>query len=384
MKTKSKPKTQSTSPALIRFDWAMKRLLRQKANYKVLEGFLSVLLKEDVKIITMKESESNKANTSDKFNRVDIMVENNVGELLIIEMQNSEEVDYFLRMLYGVSKAITEHISKGEPYSRIRKVYHINIVYFKLGQGNDYVYYGTTEFRGLHCHDVLQLTDDQKVFFAADNRKNVGEVKDLYPEYYILCVEDFNNVAKDSLDEWIYYFKNNTIPAEFSAPGLDEVRELLRYDQLSEKDRLDYDHHLKQRVYEQSSIDTAVRKGEAKGHKKGKAEGLVEGEAKGHKKGKAEGLVEGEAKGHKKGKAEGLAEGEEERARLQAEKEAAQAEKEAAQAKLKQHETDTVINSHKAGVPVETIASIMGLLPQQITEILKRHGFEIVINDVTE
>lgn len=35
----------------IRFDWAIKRLLRQKANFGVLEGFLTVFLGEEVKII---------------------------------------------------------------------------------------------------------------------------------------------------------------------------------------------------------------------------------------------------------------------------------------------------------------------------------------------
>ena len=35
---------------LIRFDWAMKRLLRDKSNYVVLEGFLSTLLGEDLHI----------------------------------------------------------------------------------------------------------------------------------------------------------------------------------------------------------------------------------------------------------------------------------------------------------------------------------------------
>ena len=35
---------------LIRFDWAVKRLLRNKANFKVIEGFLSELLHDDIKI----------------------------------------------------------------------------------------------------------------------------------------------------------------------------------------------------------------------------------------------------------------------------------------------------------------------------------------------
>ena len=256
MKSKSKTKRQSARPSLIRFDWAMKRLLRQKSNYTVLEGFLSVLLNEEVKIISLKESESNQENPDAKFNRVDIFVENSFGELMIIEIQNSEEVDYFLRMLYGVSKAITEHIFVGEPYSKVRKVYHINIVYFELGQGKDYVYFGSTEFRGIHYDDVLQLTNDQQEFFAVENRKNVTEVKDLYPYYYIICVKDFDNVAKNSLDEWIYYFKNNEILDDFTAPGLNEVRKRLKYDKLSEQEKRDYESHIEQTQYERNSIST--------------------------------------------------------------------------------------------------------------------------------
>ena len=52
---------------LIRFDWAMKRLLRDKSNYVVLEGFLSTLLGEDLRINRFLESESNQADAMDKF-----------------------------------------------------------------------------------------------------------------------------------------------------------------------------------------------------------------------------------------------------------------------------------------------------------------------------
>ena len=45
---------------LVRFDWAMKRLLRQKDNFVILEGFLSELLGEDILIRNILESESNK------------------------------------------------------------------------------------------------------------------------------------------------------------------------------------------------------------------------------------------------------------------------------------------------------------------------------------
>nr|MCR4957369.1 Rpn family recombination-promoting nuclease/putative transposase [Prevotella sp.] len=124
----------------IRFDWAMKRLLRNKANHVVLEGFLSVLLEQDIKIHQFLESEGNQTDANDKYNRVDIMCEDKDGRKMIIEVQNEREYGYFHRMLYGTSKAITEYMELGDGYEKVQKVYSINIVYFDLGQGTDYVY----------------------------------------------------------------------------------------------------------------------------------------------------------------------------------------------------------------------------------------------------
>ena len=67
----------------IRFDWAIKRLLRQKANFDVLEGFLTVFLNEKVEILEILESEGNQKAEDDKFNRVDIKAKNSKGEIII-------------------------------------------------------------------------------------------------------------------------------------------------------------------------------------------------------------------------------------------------------------------------------------------------------------
>lgn len=80
---------------LISFDWAIKKLLRNKANFVVLEGFLSELLFEDIKIKNIIESESNQEDEDDKYNRVDILTENSKNELIIVEIQNSYEIDFF-------------------------------------------------------------------------------------------------------------------------------------------------------------------------------------------------------------------------------------------------------------------------------------------------
>ena len=187
---------------LIRFDWAMKRLLRDKSNYVVLEGFLSTLLGEDLHIKRFLESEANQSDATDKFNRADILVEDAQGRLLIVEVQNNRELDYFHRMLYGVSKTISEYINLGDDYDKVRKVYSINIVYFDLGQGEDYIYHGKTEFRGLHNpHDILKLSVRQREMFVGK------EAGDIFPEYYVLRVNDFDKVAKTPLDEWVQFLK---------------------------------------------------------------------------------------------------------------------------------------------------------------------------------
>jgi len=228
---------------LIRFDWAIKRLLRNKADFFVLEGFLSELLKEDITIESILESEGNQLTEADKFNRVDILVKNSKGELVIIEIQNQQEYDYFHRMAYSTSKTLTEYISVGEPYRNIKKIYSINIVYFDLGQGEDYIYHGKTDFTGLHKNDKLLLSSKQNELLGKT------EPSEVFPEYYVIKVNQFDDVAKDTLDEWIYYLKNNEIMDDFTAKGIDKAKQLWRLDNLSEEEQKKYQKHLEDLHY---------------------------------------------------------------------------------------------------------------------------------------
>jgi predicted transposase/invertase (TIGR01784 family) len=130
------------SQRLVRFDWAMKNLLRNKANFDVLEGFLSALFEDDsLTILKLLESESNQEDESDKFNRVDLLVEDGEGRKIIIEIQNTREVDYLERIVYGASKLIVENLNLGEAYASIQKVISVSILYFNLGKGEDYLYH---------------------------------------------------------------------------------------------------------------------------------------------------------------------------------------------------------------------------------------------------
>lgn len=259
----------------------MKRLLRDKANYVVLEGFLASLLGKRFKIHRFLESEGNQEDEEDKYNRVDILAESEDGELCIIEMQNSRELSYFHRMLYGVSKAITEYIGLGKPYEEVRKVYSINIVYFELGQGKDYVYHGKTEFVGLHQpHDTLKLSVRQNEKFFGNKELDVMKRKaasDLFPEYYVLRVNDFDKVATTPLDEWIEFLKTGNISAKAKAAGLSEARERLRVDALSDKDKQAYYRHMESVRHMKSLFDTSRDEGYEEGMDKGLAKGLAKG-----------------------------------------------------------------------------------------------------------
>jgi predicted transposase/invertase (TIGR01784 family) len=308
--------------SLVRFDWAIKRLLRQKSNFVVLEGLLSTLLGENVIIVRILESEGNKEDSEDKFNRVDVLAENSKGELVIIEVQNNRELDYFHRMLYGTSKAVTEYIHEGEKYGTIKKIYSVNIIYFDLGQGKDYVYHGKTQFKGIHFDDILKLSTRQREQFVKQ------EANDIFPEYYVLRVNEFDELAKTPLDQWIYFLKTGEIDEHATAKGLPEAREKLRIDRLSPSEKSQYYAHMEALRYQKSVIET----------------GWIEGHADGRAEGRAEGIAEGKAEGRAEGRAEGIAEGQ-------------NLEKRQIAANLK-----------KQGLPIEIIANCTGLSPEEIAD----------------
>jgi hypothetical protein len=236
---------------LVRFDWALKKLLRHKADFEVLEGLLSELLCEDIIIKEILESESNKETKDDKSNRVDLLCVNTKDELIIIEVQNSREIDYMQRILYGTSKAIVEHISSGSPYREVKKIHSVNIVYFELGIGQDYIYHGITSFVGLHKNDVLALnTYQQRIYGDVETYK-------VFPEYWLLKVNNFDDVAKNTLDEWIYFLKNEKLPQNHSAKGLTKAAEVLDIMRMSEEERRDYDRYLEDLHYQASMFDSS-------------------------------------------------------------------------------------------------------------------------------
>ena len=251
---------------LVRFDWAIKRLLRHKADHTVLEGFLTSLLGEKIKIEKILESESNREYEENKSNRVDLLAEDAHGRKILIEVQNETEDSYFHRMLFGTSKVIAEYLKKGEDYDKITKVYSINIVYFKIGIGSDYIYRGTTEFRGLHNDEPFELPEH------IQGKYKVEKVSDLFPEYYILMANDFDKVAKTPIDQWMHFLSHSELPTNADAPGLREAAEQLRFATLTPEQRRDYDSYIDNMVSLEAIVESALYRGRYEGIAQGRKE----------------------------------------------------------------------------------------------------------------
>ena len=252
---------------LVRFDWAVKRMLRDKANFGVLEGLMQVLIGEELRIVELLESESNQETAEDKFNRVDVKAKNSRGDIIIVEVQLTRELYYLERILYGVSKAITEHITLGSKYDQVKKVYSINILYFDMGRGKDYLYHGTTQFKGVHTGDYLEVNTKEK------NVISMRTPADIFPEYYLIRVNEFNDVARTPIEEWLDYLKNDHIKEDTTVPGLQEARQKLMYLQMSADERQRYDRHIDNLMIQNDVIDTAREEGLAEGRAEGRAEG---------------------------------------------------------------------------------------------------------------
>lgn len=255
----------------IRFDWAIKHSLRDKANFAILESLISVLIGRDVKIIEILESEGNQDSKDDKYNKVDIKARNSDGHIILVEVQLTTQLHYLQRILYGTSKTITDHIKLGDTYANVSKVYSISLLYCDFGEGDDYVYKGETIFKGIHTGNPLIIrTKENGVIHTQLPR-------DVFPEYYLVRVNSFDKIPASPLEEWMDYLKNGNINDNTEIPGLQEVRNKLQVLTMSESEKQAYFNHLDSVMQQNDAYDTAIEEGREIGRAEGRAEGLAEG-----------------------------------------------------------------------------------------------------------
>jgi len=269
---------------IISFDYAIKNILRDKANFDILSGFLTELLDKQVAVQEILESEGNKSAANNKINRLDLKAKINNGEIAVFEIQFFDQIDFLGKILFNACKAVVEQVSSGETFD-IKKVYSINIAYFDLGARKEYVFQARLmEFIGIHFNETIPFSQNLNPPLPAN---------DLHPEYYLILPNKFDEQMRNKFDEWVYVLKNSAVKSEFTAAGIQAASEKLDVLKMTPQERAEYERAKIELMTQKCQLYTAELKGKAEGLAQGKAEGLAEGKAKG----KAEGLAEGEAKG---------------------------------------------------------------------------------------
>lgn len=280
---------------LIRFDYAIKHILRNKANFGILEGFIEVFLNKKCKILEILESEGNQDDADDKYNRVDIKAKDTNGEIFIVEVQTTRYTFYLERILYGVSKAVTEQMTSGNNYDHIKQVFSISIVYYDLGTGDDYFYECKSDFIGVHTHNPLQLSRREELTVeeirqikettGKDQKYRLKKMtsSDVFPKYYLIRINAFRKIVADAMDEWMSFLKDNSIKLGTTAPGLAEAREKLLVINMPPEERYRYERRIEALCNERDAkaaeeeekfvqYSLGVEQGRAEGERKAKLE----------------------------------------------------------------------------------------------------------------
>jgi hypothetical protein len=315
---------------IISLDYAIKNVLRDKANFAILSGFLTELLRKEVAVQEVLESEVNTGQPQGKVSRLDLKAKIDGGEIAVFEFQFHDQIDFFGKILFNVCKAVVEQVSRGESYD-VKKVYSVNVAYFGLGNTKEYVFRASlTEFQGIHFDEKIPFTQQLRPEFPADA---------IHPEYYLILPKIYSEAdntkaadskevvtkeeKKDRFDEWVYVLKNSAVKSNFTAAGIQEAGEKLDIMKMTPQERSDYEYTRRTEMDQKTQLYTAELKGKQRGLKEGKAIGLQEGEAIGLEKGREQ----------------------------------------------------TVLTAYKKGHSIDDIAEFTGLTEDRIIQILKKHGF---------
>jgi len=262
----SMAKNTSSNSQYVRFDWAIKRILRDKANKKVLEGLIAVLVGKPVTITEIIESSSNKLRKEDKSNCVDVKAKMDGGEIIIVEVQLSREADFFNRILFGTAAAINDQIEIGQAYDAIKKVYSINILYFNFGEGDDYAYHGYMDFHGMtKSGSVLKFNNDKEQQYIKTHARRLTPPDEVFPEIFLLIVNKFNDVAKTPIEEWMAYLKDGIINDDTKDPGLQEARKKLSIMKMTKEEQRAYRDYMISVYSTKDAFETARAEGRAEG-----------------------------------------------------------------------------------------------------------------------
>ncbi|MGX6959679.1 MAG: PD-(D/E)XK nuclease family transposase [Rickettsia endosymbiont of Pentastiridius leporinus] len=245
---------------IISFDYAIKYLLKDKGDYEIVEGFISAILKDAgysaVKIKALLESESNREDKGLKRSVADVIVEDEAGHKYIVEIDRSYTNLFLHKACFNSSRLIVDSIAQREDYSTIKKVFHINLLYFAFDNMKAPLYHGKTIFK-----EVLDKEHPVNLHLA-DMGGRIFDIHNIFPEYFVISVPLFDDVIKDEMDEWLYVVKHSEVREDFKSPYMRKVADRLSILKMTPRERVAYQEYMNKSLKERDYLISAEEKGE--------------------------------------------------------------------------------------------------------------------------
>ncbi|MGL4656207.1 MAG: Rpn family recombination-promoting nuclease/putative transposase [Sarcina sp.] len=169
-------------------DFIFKKIFGSEGNKNILISFLNATLKskDEIKEVTLENTDIEKNFIEDKFSRLDIKATTNKGEKINIEIQLRNEKNMIKRTLYYWSKIYEEQLSEGRNYSILNRTVCINILNF------DYLENGK-------FHSMFRLKD-------VDTDKELTDVMEIH--FIEIPKLSDESEEKSMLAAWVEFLKN--------------------------------------------------------------------------------------------------------------------------------------------------------------------------------
>ena len=258
---------------LVSFDYAIKYLLRDKGDYAIVEGFISDLLKtkgyKPVKILALLESESNKEDTKSKRSLADLVVEDEDHNKYIVEIERNIKDSFIHKSLFNSSRLIVDNLAQRVDYTEIKKVFHISLLYFKVGEGS--IHHGQTVIRDIESNEILSI------HIKDDKTGQIFDATNIFPEYFYISVPLFDEKLEKEIDDWLYVMKHDDVPDKFHSPYMKLVSEKLSMLKMTKEERDSYFYYKKKLYSDRDELKAAELKGIEQGREEGRKEGREEG-----------------------------------------------------------------------------------------------------------
>ena len=159
--------------------------------------------------------------------------------------------------------------SANQDYLQIKKVFHINLLYFPFENTKVPLHHGKVIFHEIdnkHAIDIHLIDRGMQIF----------DSHNIFPEYFLISIPLFDDVIKAEIDEWLYLMKHSEVKDNFKSPYMKKAAERLSILKMSNQEREVYDSYVMDSMKGRDYLISAEAKGEAKGKAEGKAERDIE------------------------------------------------------------------------------------------------------------